>query len=115
MPVLNHVHCYIKYKGKLGLFRCNSPDCTHFTEKEAILGKLSLCTECGTAFILSRDDLRRARPKCLSCSNTKKGKAFRKAQELTKHLGTDSFTSIFTRSEEEPDFSLESKEEKKDE
>lgn len=91
MPVLNHIHSYIKFKKRPGFFRCNSPDCTHFIERDAILNKLSLCTSCGNQMILTREDLRRAKPKCLDCANTKKAKAHRKAQDLTRYLGTESF------------------------
>lgn len=89
MASLNHIHTYIRKSSNKNMYRCNSPDCTHFTDKESILGKLSLCTSCGDTIILSREDLRRAKPKCLACSDTKKGKAFRKAQELTRYLGLE--------------------------
>jgi hypothetical protein len=91
MPVINHIHTYVKYKTRPGYFMCSAPDCTHFLDKERVNGKLSLCTECGSQFILSREDLKRVRPKCLNCSNTKKARSYQKAQQLTQYLGTDLF------------------------
>jgi hypothetical protein len=96
MPTINHTHTYIRLKNKPGFYRCNSPDCTHHANKDVILGKLSLCTDCQQPMILTREDLRRARPKCLNCSDTKKAKHWRKAQELTRYLGTEAFEPLST-------------------
>jgi hypothetical protein len=78
-------------------------------DKEATEGKLSLCTACGSQFILTREDLKRAKPKCLNCSNTKKARTFKKAQQLTQYLGTDMFPLHINSPEDieepEPDFS----------
>lgn len=85
MPSLDHTHTYVRWKTtKLGVtyFRCNHANCTHFIDKELIVGKTTLCSNCGGQFILSRDDLRRAKPKCLDCSNTKEAKISRAAREL---------------------------------
>ncbi len=94
MPTMNHVHTYVRYKARPGYYRCDAPDCTHFLDKENVQGKLSRCTVCGDQMILSREDLRRARPKCMNCSNTKTAKMHRKAQELTRYLGTDRFDTL---------------------
>ena len=94
MPSIVHTHTYVRYKSRPGYFRCDSPDCTHFIDKESVLGKISLCTTCGEQFLLSREDLKRARPKCLNCSNTKKAKQHKKVQKLTESLGTDSFNPL---------------------
>lgn len=91
MPVANHIHTYVKYKSKPGYFKCDAPDCTHWVDKELIVNKLSLCTLCGSQFQLTRDDLRRSRPRCINCSNTKKSQAARKVFDLTRELGTESF------------------------
>jgi hypothetical protein len=88
MPTVAHIHTYIRHKNKPGYYRCNSPDCTYSIEKSEILGKLSRCNQCGNQIILSREDLRRAAPKCLNCSNTKKAIAHRKAQNVLDVLGT---------------------------
>lgn len=111
MPSLNHIHTYVRYKSRPGYYRCDAPDCTHFNTKEHITGKLSLCSLCGQQMILDSEALRRARPRCINCSDTKKAKIHRRAQELTRYLGTDSFSSLSSSlesSSEEPEsFSLQ--------
>jgi hypothetical protein len=81
MPSIKHTHTYVKYKNRPGYFRCNDMKCTHFIDQERILGKLSKCNFCGNEFILTEEDLRRVRPRCLNCSNTKIAKrlAYNKA------------------------------------
>ena len=95
MAVLNHTHSYVRYKRNQwknpDLFKCDNPDCTHFADKALILGKHSQCT-CGEVFILSRDDLKRARPKCLNCSNTAAGKKSRAVHELVGTIFANSET-----------------------
>jgi hypothetical protein len=88
MPIVNHIHTFIRYKAKQGYYRCNSPDCTYSVPKGDILGKLSRCTQCGEQIILTKEDLRRASPRCLECSNTKKAIAHRKARTALNMLGT---------------------------
>ena len=85
MPSLNHTHTYVRWKTtKLGVtyYRCNHPNCTHFIDRELIIGKTSLCSSCGEQFILSREDLRRAKPRCMSCANTKEARTIRMARDL---------------------------------
>jgi len=86
MSSLKHVHTYVKYKKRSGYFRCADSHCTHILDKEAVLGKASLCTSCGKEFILSREDLKRVKPRCLECSNTARGKVFRATQVIQKKL-----------------------------
>ena len=94
MPVINHIHTYVKYKRKPGFFRCEAQDCTHSIDRELIIGKLNLCSMCGKQMILTREDLRRARPRCIECSETKKAKLHKKAMQLTKLLGTAAFDPL---------------------
>lgn len=94
MPSVNHTHMYVRYKTRPGYYRCDLPDCTHVLDKEAVQGKQSLCTVCHEKMILTREDVRRARPRCINCSDTKKGRTFRRAQELTRYLGTDQFNTL---------------------
>ena len=116
MPVVNHVHTFIRSKSKSGFYKCNSPDCTYYVEKTEILNKLSRCNQCGDQIILTREDLRRAAPKCLNCSNTKKAIAHKKAKSVLNLLGTfstppvpsfllpSSSDSLEEEPEPEPDF-----------
>ena len=86
MPSLNHIHTYIKYKNRPGYFRCLDEKCTHFINKEMLIGKLSRCTLCGAEFTLNRFDLMRAKPRCLECSNTQKAIKARRDQEKAAAL-----------------------------
>lgn len=97
MPAIAHIHTYVKYKNRPGFYRCEAPDCTHIIDKELLLGKLSLCSLCGSQMILTREDLRRAKPRCLNCSETKKAKLHKKANEITKLLGTAAFDPLQLR------------------
>jgi hypothetical protein len=85
MPSLKHTHSYVRYKSRPGYYRCANAHCSHFAEKEVLVGKACTCT-CGKEFILDREDLRRARPKCLECSNTAKSKIFKASHDLVKGL-----------------------------
>lgn len=78
--VKNHVHMYVRYKKRPGYYRCAASDCTHFLDSESVLGKASLCNDCGNQMILTKEDLRRVKPKCIACSNTKKSKIYKMAQ-----------------------------------
>jgi len=91
MPSLKHIHTYAKFKGKPGFWKCNAPDCTHYAHRELVVGKYSLCNICGAQMKLTFQDMKRVEPRCLNCSNTKKGRMARKALEITQYLGTESF------------------------
>ena len=78
---LKHTHQYIRVRttrdGKFYLFRCAHEKCTHREEKKFLEGRLSLCNKCGAEFKLTNEDLKRARPVCTNCSNTKEAKHLR--------------------------------------
>ena len=86
MAVLKHTHRYIRWKKETGLYRCAHPDCTHFTEKSFLLGKRSVCNLCGDEFVLTREDLLLAQPRCPNCSNRAGNKQRRKLRELVDTL-----------------------------
>ena len=86
MSSLNHTHTYVKYKKRPGYMRCAHPDCTHFIEKEIACGKRSCCNNCGKAFILSSEDIKLAKPRCLLCANTRKAHAYQAGIEATKNI-----------------------------
>lgn len=99
--VINHVHTYVKYKKNKwhnkNLFKCNDPHCRHYEEKSLIEGKASLCNKCGLEFVLDYEALRRARPTCVACSGTKRGKELRAIRELLGGL-----TPVFEAEEVTP-------------
>jgi transposase-like protein len=84
MPSLQHTHSYVRYrKGKKIYYKCDHPQCTHFAERDLIAGKESLCPECHkTVFVLTYEDLKRAKPKCKNCSNTVEAQRYRAAKRV---------------------------------
>lgn len=99
MPSIDHVHTYIRYKKRPGYYRCAAPNCTHLQEKEFLLGKNSLCSACGSCFVLTYEDLRKAKPRCLNCANTKEARRYREIQKLTEGLETGTFPSLIKEME----------------
>ena len=93
MPSLDHTHSYVR-KGTKGIakkekwWKCNDPKCTHFDRRENIIGKMSLCSHCGLKeFVLTREDLERAKPRCMDCRNTKDSRSLKEKQEILSELG----------------------------
>jgi hypothetical protein len=60
---------------------CADPHCTHKELREYLIGKASRCSNCKNEFVLTHEDLKRARPLCINCSNTKEAIAFREQKE----------------------------------
>jgi hypothetical protein len=92
---LQHTHRYKRAPagkekdGKVYYF-CTLPDCYHKMQREFLVGKKSLCNECGAELTLRlKEELRRAAPKCAKCSKTKEGARLRRAELLTKDLELD--------------------------
>jgi hypothetical protein len=106
MPVLKHTHTYIRHETRKKYMRCFSPHCTHVIEAAILRGKASLCTICGDEFVLTREDLRRAKPRCPKCSMTKEG-GIRRDIESKEGLGKGIIPDQIIRSlfppEEDPD------------
>lgn len=65
--VQKHLHTYQRVKGKRDVYKCIHPDCTHFTQKELIVGKRADCPFCHNSFVLSKEALRLAKPHCSTC------------------------------------------------
>jgi hypothetical protein len=101
VPSLNHIHTYGAYKGRPKCMRCYDPSCTHFIDREVALGKWTRCHSCGAEFVLSREDMRRVKPKCVKCSDTAHGKRARAADSLIDSL--DVFNKKDGREEEPPE------------
>jgi hypothetical protein len=86
MPSQNHTHTYVQFKARPGYFRCAAPDCTHFLIREAVIGKNSLCNDCGQSFLLTLDAAKLRKPRCLMCRNTKQARAFQTGQQFMAGL-----------------------------
>ena len=80
MPHMNHIHEFIKWKVRFGelFYRCAHPDCSKITEQSLLVGKRSTCGLCHTGtLVLTKEDLKRAKPRCLECSETSAARELR--------------------------------------
>lgn len=82
MASLRHIHTYRRHETRPEIMRCAHPECSHFTERATLDGKASICNICGSEFVLSKDDLRRTKPRCFNCSTTQKARQFQNAASL---------------------------------
>lgn len=80
MPSLNHTHTYERMRNK-SYYRCVDPHCSHTQKRELLEKKACICYKCNNEFILTWEDLRRARPICLNCSNTEEARRLREVRE----------------------------------
>lgn len=76
-----HIHIYERPRWNKSIYRCIEPDCSHYIQKKLLLGKYGRCPECQNQFILDREKLLRAKPKCDFCSNTAKSRALKAVAE----------------------------------
>lgn len=100
MPSLNHVHSYV-HVGQLdrtlsrGEFlelwmKCDDPRCSSKNQIKLLEGKEVLCSHChNNTLILTREALRRVKPRCLSCSHTKEARRVKKLREIMKMQGVN--------------------------
>lgn len=84
--VKEHKHTWVKHKQREGYFRCTGATCYSIQPRDILIGKENACPFCGKTFLLSREDLRRAKPRCQDCSQTKEAKTYQKAQEVMRNL-----------------------------
>lgn len=88
-----HVHIWAASgSGAPGVNRdryiCLDPDCITAQKRADLVGKRSICTQCRkNEILLTHSDLRRAKPRCLECSDTKKAKDVRKVKEKLTEMG----------------------------
>lgn len=66
MSTKDHVHSVIKATGSR--YTCSDPECTWRDSKEYLIGKQSRCPYCGTIFILTKTNIRLAKPWCGMCN-----------------------------------------------
>lgn len=88
-----HIHEYVRVqdpfpeKKRPIRYRCAHPDCTHYMEKELLLGKRTICSICHTTeTVMDYENLRRVRPNCFKCSNSKKAQSLRERLEVFDDL-----------------------------
>ena len=89
--ILKHTHQMMRVKGTVKdgrpfLFMCADSHCTYKEEKKFLLGKASLCNTCRKEMILTTEDLKRSKPMCRDCSNTKEAKEYRRLKEVIREL-----------------------------
>lgn len=83
-----HIHSYIRMNKKF--MKCDHPQCHHYLRTELLKNKESLCPVCHEeTLILTREALRRAKPRCIKCSETKIAKTIRERARILKGLGFD--------------------------
>lgn len=74
--VKHKVHKYYKARvGKMIVYRCALPDCSHYLRKELVTNHMSLCFRCNQPFMLPKaPSLLKAKPWCDECEKTRKAK-----------------------------------------
>lgn len=93
MPVLTHTHQYIRHGGvQSKIFKCAHPDCSHREKKEFIKGKTSVCNKCLEGFILDYQALRRSKPICLNCMDSRAGREHRRIKSGIAELFPEELT-----------------------
>lgn len=81
---LNHVHTFTRGRKIFGVqfYMCAHPDCYDMKARTDLVGKRSLCAVCGQhEMILTKEDLKRAKPRCSKCSNTNEAREKRASEE----------------------------------
>jgi len=70
----SHVHKYMRVicnKDKdYTVYKCMIPGCTHWLRKELILGRESVCWNCGASMYLTSRDLTMKKPRHYNCRRT---------------------------------------------
>lgn len=83
---IEHVHSFVRVKRRKTMYMCNDPHCTYRQDKDFLVGKASLCCNCGQEMVLTGEMLRLARPAHATCRNTKEGRMENAAKDLLKGL-----------------------------
>lgn len=89
MPFLDHIHPYIFWKkfGDERVFKCSHPDCEETRVQSYLEGKRGMCAVCQlNPLVYTKQDLRRSRPRCPECSNTKENREKRKIKSLLEEM-----------------------------
>jgi len=66
-----HIHKYMRQQLKhVNVWRCGLPTCNHWMPpnlEELLLGRASICNECGVTFPLDEDSMLEDMPRCFKC------------------------------------------------
>lgn len=66
-----HTHKYERIrlgKNKRVEFKCVIPGCVHHIAPELVVGRLSICFECGDEFVMTKYNVKKhAKPRCINC------------------------------------------------
>jgi hypothetical protein len=76
-----HIHEYERSKANKDIYRCIHPRCTHYHNREFLVGKEALCPMCHNAFILDWKQLKNKRPRCEFCRTSTKSQNLRNARK----------------------------------
>jgi len=88
MPSINHIHTYIRMNEKKGSFKCAHPLCSHNQIRALVVGKASLCNKCGEVIPkLTSEMLKRSRPCCINCMETKEALEYQRKKKILEELG----------------------------
>jgi len=77
----SHIHEYIRSATSKVIYKCVHPDCTHYHQKEYLIGKRALCGECKNPFLLTKLQLKNKKPRCEFCKDTPEARALKAANE----------------------------------
>lgn len=84
-----HIHSYESRTGGK-TYMCTHPQCNHYLLRRDVRGKLSLCPQCmKNTLILDSAALKRYRPLCVMCRDTKEAKEVKRLAAQLKELGID--------------------------
>lgn len=64
------------------MYICADPGCSSMRPRAEINGKNCKCILCGDTYIMNYDQLRRVKPVCDKCSDTKLGRIKREADQI---------------------------------
>lgn len=83
-----HIHKWVRRERgtwRKARYQCDDPHCYAVKTPPYLLGKVSRCTQCDNEFILTRDQLENARPRCLRCAGTEEARKFQAMEQMVKN------------------------------
>jgi hypothetical protein len=87
-----HIHKYYRdNESYMRCWACGLPDCSHYMPphiEKQIVGKQSICWQCGEVFILDSEALKEIRPRCIACrTGIDSAEDFPLSAEMKQRLG----------------------------